>query len=313
MKTNLSFPSRDGNHQISSIIWQDETVSPIAVVQIIHGMAEFVERYDELAAYLAKQGFIVVGDDHLGHGETAETTNELGYFCKRNADMVLVRDEHRLKKTLQQKFPGLPYFILGHSMGSLILRNYLLHYGEGIQGAIICGTGHYKKLDVIAGKCLISVLKLFQNEHKKSDLMDRILFGNFNAKTDKKTSFDWLCNDRNVVEQYMNHPKCGFLFTINGYETLINLTVNLTNKKMLQNMPKELPLFIISGKQDPLGKYGKGIDALYESYQKLGMQNVEMKLYDDCRHELLNEYKKNEIYSDIKQWLLSIIKKVPLE
>ena len=307
MKTFFSFPSRDGKHEISSIIWQDKTVTPIAVVQIIHGMAEFLERYEEIATYLAKQGFIVVGDDHLGHGKTAETTNELGYFCKRHAHIVLVRDEHRLKKIIQQKFPRLPYFILGHSMGSLILRNYLMHYGQGIQGAIICGTGYYNKLAVLAGKFLISTLKLSQREYKKSALMDQILFGNFNAKTDKDTSFDWLCNDKNVVEQYMNHPKCGFLFTINGYETLLNLCFHITNKNALQKMPKELPLFIISGKQDPVGKYGKGIDLLYDSYKKIGMQNVKMKLYDDCRHELLNEEKKNEIYSDIKNWVVSII------
>ena len=160
MKTFFSFPSRDGKHDVKAIKWQNEEIAPKAILQLIHGFAEFVDRYDEFATYFANLGYIVVGDDHLGHGETAESTNELGYFCHKHADSVLVRDEHRLKKLIQQKHPQLPYFILGHSFGSLILRNYLIHYGSGIDGAIICGTCHYKKAPLLGG----TIVLIMQNK-----------------------------------------------------------------------------------------------------------------------------------------------------
>ncbi|MBP3421934.1 MAG: alpha/beta hydrolase [Lachnospiraceae bacterium] len=308
-KTYFTFPSRDNIHTIHAIKWQSDEVEPIAVLQLIHGMAEHIRRYEELANYFAEKGFVVVGDDHLGHGETAKEYGDYGYFCRKDAVTVLVRDEHRLKKTVQKDYAGLPYFILGHSMGSLILRNYLCRYGSGIDGAIICATANNSKMQVFGGKLLTSILKLAGQSKAKSDFLDKILFGSCNKRTDKRTHFDWLCTDEKVVDAYMNDPECGFLFTVNGFDTLIGLVKNANKISNLEKMPKKLPVLFIAGAEDPVGNYGKSVQEVYDLFLNLDLTKTQIKLYNDARHELLNEKQKLQVYEDVYNWLVTEIHK----
>lgn len=180
-KSRFTYLSRDGIHKCQAYKWQNDNVPVKGILQIIHGMQEHMERYDEFASFMCDNGFIVVGNDHLGHGLTV-LSEELGYFAKDNADVIVVRDVHRLKKMTEGEYPGLPYFILGHSMGSFIARKYLTMYGKGIRGAIICGTGTKPAIVTGFGKILSSISGIFSKGHNKSGLIDRLSFGGYNKK-----------------------------------------------------------------------------------------------------------------------------------
>lgn len=306
-KTTLSFPSKDGIHTIYATKWQSDDISPIAILQLIHGMAEHIGRYDEFACHMAQKGYIVVGDDHLGHGRSAKEYGDYGYFYEKKAASVLVMDEHRLKEVMQKKEKELPYFMLGHSMGSLILRNYLIQYGQEIDGAILCGTPNNGSVKVGMARIISGLLKLCGKSREKSAFLDRLVFGSYNKRTEKRTCFDWTNIDEKVVDEYMNDPQCGFLFTVNGFDTMFQLSANVNKMSLLKRIPKDLPILLIAGKEDPVGNYGKGVAHVYRQYRQLGIADVELKLYDNSRHEILLEPEKDLVFADICNWLQKYI------
>lgn len=300
-KEEFYFDSRDNTSKIHAVKWiPDEP--PVFIVQIVHGMAEYVERFEEFATFLAERNILVVGEDHLGHGKSVGN-NPKGYFCKRDAATVIVRDVHRLKKVIEQEYPTLPYFIFGHSMGSLITRNYLFKYGNGIDGAIISSTGMTSKSLLILTGVLMKVLAFFQGTKHESKLLDKLAFGSYCDRIENPVSkHDWLSKDPQVVKKYDENSLCGFIFTINGFFTLKVLSMNLYNENNLNKMPKELPVLFINGTEDPVGNYGKSVKEVYESFIKLGMKDVTMKAYNGDRHELLNEIDKETVMGDIYEW-----------
>ena len=227
-KEEFYFDSRDGEHKIHSIRWVPEHDKPVCVLQIIHGMTEHIDRYDGFAQYMAGKGILVVGDDHLGHGKSVRPGEPYGYFCKEDAATVLVRDEHRLKKMTQEQYQGVPYIILGHSMGSFIARNYLIRYGSGIDGAVIMGTGMQSKIQLAAARALAGIQILFCGPKHVSKLIDKLAFGMFNKRIEApKTPSDWLCSNEESVKRYRQDPMCNFTFTANGFQTLMKLIWNL--------------------------------------------------------------------------------------
>lgn len=307
-KEEFYFNSRDRRHKLHAVKWIPETEKPVCILQIVHGMAEHIDRYDEFARFLAGKGILVVGDDHLGHGMSVNPGEPYGYFCKEDAPTVLVRDEHRLKKTIQKQYEGVPYIILGHSMGSFITRNYLMRYGSGIDGVILCGTGMQGKAALMAARALTAVQKcLFGSKHV-SELINMAAFGSYNRRIQNaKTHMDWLSRNEENVAAYIKDPLCGFTFTVNGFETLFQLIYHLYDTEKLEEMPKNLPVFFIAGADDPVGNYGKGVKQVYHSYKELGMENVRMKLYAHDRHELLNEVDREVVYGDVYRWILQRI------
>lgn len=307
-KEEFYFDSRDGEHKIHAVKWVPEAEKPVCILQIVHGMSEYIDRYDDFAGYLADRGILVVGDDHLGHGKSVRSGESYGYFCKEDAPTVLVRDEHRLKKMMQEKYPGVPYLILGHSMGSFITRNYLMRYGSGVNGALIVGTGMQPKPVLLCGLALTAVEKLFHGEEHVSKLVDKVAFGVYNKRIESpKTSFDWLSRNEDNVRKYIDDPLCGFIFTVNGFQTLFKLLYNLHDTEKLKQMPANLPVFFLAGEDDPVGDYGRGVEKVYQSFREIGMENVQMKLYPKDRHEILNEVDKEDIYGDIYRWILQRI------
>ena len=271
-------------------------------------MAEYIDRYDEFAAYLAGKGILVVGDDHLGHGKSVGPGDLYGYFCREDAATVLVRDEHRLKKMTQEQYPGVPYIILGHSMGSFITRNYLLRYGSGINGAIIVGTGMQSVPTLLCARALAAVQRIFCGPKHASALLNAAAFGAYNKRiSPHKTLFDWLSRNEDNVRRYMEDPMCGFTFTVNGFQTLFQLIWNLHGEEKLQKMPGQLPVLFLSGEEDPVGNYGLSVRQVCQSFQRAGMENVQIKLYPQDRHELLNEIDREEVYGDIYRWILQRI------
>ncbi len=311
-KIEFTFDSRDGMTKIHAVRWIPEG-KVLCILQVVHGMAEYIERYEALAQYLGEKGILVTGDDHLGHGKSVGADGTYGYFCEQDPATVVVRDVHRLKKMTQEEYPGVPYVILGHSMGSFIARNYLFKYGTGIQGAVICGTGSQPKALVKVCKLLAAVQSLFLGSKHTAKLMDKLAFGNYNQKiADAKTPFDWLCTDKTVVDAYMEDNLCGFTFTVNGFQTLFTLIDRLNQEENLLLMPKELPVYFIAGDKDPVGNYGEGVKKAFEDFKQAGMERISIKLYPGDRHELLNEKDKYKVYEDLYPWIMERVKEYQL-
>lgn len=308
-KEEFYFGSRDGEHKLYAAKWIPETEKPVCILQIVHGMTEHIGRYEEFALAMAKKGILVVGDDHLGHGRSVPEGEPMGYFCKEDAATVLVRDEHRLKKITQEQYPGIPYIIIGHSMGSFILRNYLMRYGNGIDGAIIMGTGMQSKRAVRLGWLQASLLSVLRGPKHVCKAMDRMLFGVYNSKftAGPEDSGHWVSIDIENVKALQSDPLCNFVFTANGFKTLMQLILNLYDTEKLVQMPKNLPVLFISGQDDPVGGFGKDVEKVFHSFEALGMENVQMKLYPGDRHEIINEADKDQVYGDIYRFILQRI------
>lgn len=308
-KEEFMFDSRDGQTKIHAVRWIPEgKVS--GILQIVHGMAEYIERYEDFAQYLGEKGILVTGEDHLGHGKSVPKGGTPGYFCEQDPATVVVRDVHRLKKMTQEDYPGLPYIILGHSMGSFIFRNYLFRYGTGIQGAIISGTGSQPKFLIKISKLITAVQGVILGQKHVAKMIDKMAFGAYNKRIPgAKSSYDWLCTDESVVDAYLADPLCGFTFPVNGFKTMFELLDRLNKTENLKAMSTALPVHFIAGEQDPVGNYGEGVKQAYESFQQIGMKHVTLKLYPECRHEVLNEKNKYDIYEELYLWIMERVKK----
>lgn len=309
-KTTLQFDSRDGETKMYAVRYEpeeDQLVDgkPVAILQIIHGMAEYTERYEETAKFFVDRGFVVTGEDHLGHGKSVSKGGTYGYFCKQDPATVVVRDVHRLKKMTQASYPGVPYFILGHSMGSFILRNYICRYGTGIQGAIIMGTGMPAPAVVSGGKAVCAQQRLLHGDRYVSKTLYKMAFAAYNARIpDAQSDYDWVSKNPENVERYIADPLCGFVFTVNGFQTLFELLSRMNDMDNLKKIPKELPLFLMSGNEDPVGEYGDGVKRAFDQLEALGLSHVMLKLYAGDRHEILNEADGDQVRKDIYNWIL---------
>lgn len=310
-KEEFMISSRDGKETpVHCVKWIPDGVAagqsqPATILQIIHGMAEYVERYEPFARWLTERNILVCGEDHLGHGKTAQKPEELGFFCEQDPATVVVRDVHRLKKTVQDQYPGVPYFILGHSMGSFIARNYLFRYGSGIDGAIIMGTGMTPKKVLDVSGSLAAFQEKIYGSHHIARTIDHLAFSSYNKRIPAaETPFDWLSVNRENVSRYIADPLCGYTFTLNGFETMFELIQRLYVRENLDRMPKDLPVLFISGSEDPVGGYGEQVKSVADSFtREEGMTDVMVKLVDGCRHEILNEDNRLETYEYLLDWM----------
>ena len=308
MKREFQYPSRDGVTKIHAIEWEPEGEIRV-VLQLCNGMVEFIDRYDAFAKFLNEHGIYVVGHDHLGHGKSVAEGGTFGYFCEQDPATVVVRDVHRLKKITEEQYPQVPYIILGHSMGSFIARNYLCRYGSGIGGAVIVGTGMQSAGLIFASKAMAGIQKLFCGPKHVSHFIDKAAFGGYNKRIDSpRTSSDWLSRNTDNVDRYIADELCGFTFTVNGFQTLLELIRRLQKQENLEKVPQNLPILMVSGAEDPVGDYGKGVHKACDSLKRAGVKNITVKLYENDRHELLNEDDAETAMEDIWQW---ICKEVP--
>ena len=286
---------RDG-HRLFYRVW--ETESPKASVHINHGMAEHSYRYDEFARFLNRHGYVVYAQDHRGHGYTAEE-DEKGWFSTRDGWSIVVDDAYALDRKIMEDFPELPHFLFGHSMGSFITRVCIERYSEDYDAVVICGTGAHQGLIGKAGQLVArSHVKKWGSKMRDPDL-DNLAFSSYVKHFRGEGKYSWLSRDKREVEKYEKDPLCGFVCSSKFYDDLIELSNQANDKKQVEKIRKSLPLFIISGSEDPVGGYSKGVRKVYSLYKKAGLDNVKMKLYDGGRHEILNEINKEEVYQDI--------------
>lgn len=304
MKREFTFDSGDGRTKLHGVEWKPEDGKICGVLQIFHGMVEYIERYEEFAEFLTEKGFAVIGNDHLGHGASVVSEEEFGYFCEQDGNKTVLGDLHRLYLATAKQYPGVPYYILGHSMGSFLLRQYLCRYGRELDGAIIMGTGTQPLMTLRFGQRLCRFLAELRGWHYRSALIDRMAFGGYNkhfqpARTDK----DWLTKDEQIVDAYRADKRCSFVFTLNGYYNLFVSIEDASKKENLRRMPKDLPILFVSGAEDPVGGFGKGVEQVRKDFQEAGMEDVTWVLYENDRHEILNETDRGTVFKDLYAWL----------
>ena len=303
MRKEFYYPSRDKVTQIHGVEWIPEGEVK-AVLQICHGMVEYVERYDGFASYLTDRGYYVVGHDHLGHGQSIQSEAEYGFFHETHGNQYVIGDIHRLREKTMKKYPDVPYFMLGHSMGSFLLRKYLTLYGNGLSGAIIMGTGHKSAAILTLGQLVCRVIATFKGWKYRSNLVNNLGMGGFNKKFEPSDSKkEWVTSDTDIRKAYESDPLCSFIFTVNGYYHMFAGMKTLTKKVNMDRVPKELPVFFVAGADDPVGDFGKGVQKVYHKYIDAGMKDVQIKLYPGDRHEILNETDREQVMLDLYQWL----------
>ncbi len=307
MKHHMEYLSNDHITLVHAVKWIPEGEVK-AIVQICHGMTEYAERYEEFARYLAERNILVVGNDHLGHGESVRTEEDYGYFAEENGNKVLIKDIHRLRKMIQEDYPGVPYFILGHSMGSFLARQYTCCYGKGLSGAIFLGTGTIPKKVLKLGMVCLGTMAKMKGWRYQSPALNKLLNRTFNRKIENpKTDKDWLTKEEKIVNETMKDKKCQFLFTLNAYYNMLLGLYKISGESYLQKMPKELPVFFAAGGDDPVGDYGKGVLKVYSQFKEVGMKNVKCKLYPGDRHELLNETDREKVFRNLYSWLIECL------
>ncbi len=303
--TNFTFLSNDGKTNIHAVKWAPDNGEYRAILQITHGMVEYIERYADFAEFLTTKGYLVVGHDHLGHGQSVAAQEDWGYFAEGTPSDIVVADMHKLRTLIQQENPALPYFMLGHSMGSFMLRKYLCFHNDNLRGAIIMGTGFIPgNITKLALSITGIFSKLFGAKHR-SKFISGLAFGADYKEFDMDGSVpekSWLTKDVEIVKQYYNTPACCFMFTVNGYQGLFEAVNYSCNPENAAKLPKKLPLFLVSGADDPVGGLSKGVMDAYHMYEEAGIEDLTYKLYENDRHEILNETDKQVVYEDILAW-----------
>ena len=305
MRTDFYYESQCGS-KIHACRWTPDGQIK-AIVQFVHGIAERIDRYEDFAEFLNTQGILVVGEDHMGHGLSVSEKTPKGYFC--GGWFGAVEDTCKLMRDTMAEFPGVPYFIYGHSMGSFMTRTILARYPDsGISGAIICGTGWQNNAVVAAGKAVANVICKTKGETHPSKFLKKMAFGTYNDKIEHlRTPLDWLTRDNKVVDAYIADPLCGFRASAGLMRDMMEGFEYNQNPQHLASMDKDLPVYFIAGDADPVGEYGKGVRYTAEMFRNAGMKQVDVKIYPLCRHEIHNELNKAEVHQDVLKWMSKVM------
>lgn len=280
--------------------WTDPNRESKAIIQLSHGMAEHINRYNDFANVLVENGFDVYGNDHRGHGKTGEKQGLMGFLAEQDGFSKTATDLHTITTHIKQTQPHKPVFLFGHSMGSFLARHYIQIYSYDIDGVILTGTGYTKKPLITLAKSIAAILP----KKEASPFMNKLVFENFNKHIQHpKTSFDWLSRDQKEVETYINDSYCGFIPTGRFFYDLMTGLEYIQSDKQNKMIRHDLPVLIMSGDADPVGSYEQGVWKTVQLYEKAGLQSVQVSLYNDARHELLHEINKEEVYQTTLQWL----------
>ena len=306
--TNLSeftFLSSDGKTQLHGMLWEPEGVAVRAVLQICHGVAEHIARYDGFARALNEQGIAVAGHDHLGHGKSLPEGGTPVYFGDGNTWNTVVDDIYVLHQRLKQRYPDVPLCIMGHSMGSFLTRTYLIRYPGTVKAAVIMGTGWQPQAAITGGLALANAIAAVSGENATSELVTELAFGSYNKLfAPNRTKVDWLSADESNVDDYIADPLCGADATVGLFRQMLRgLRFNQTPGN-IDRMDKNAPILLIAGQDDPVGDMGAGVRRTHDAFKRAGVRDVTLKLYPGLRHEILNEAAmRDTVYGDIGAWL----------
>ena len=309
MRTDFFFKSGSGA-RLHGCRWTPDS-QVRAVLQIVHGIAEYVERYDGFANFLNRQGILVVAEDHMGHGKSISQECPQGYFA--GGWQTAVDDTYRLTRDTMAEFRDVPFILFGHSMGSFMARTILAKYPDsGITAAVICGTGWQPAPVLAAGKAACALVCRAKGERAPSPLLQAMAFGTYNRKVEyPRTPYDWLSRDNSVVNAYKADPLCGFTPTAGLMRDMMEGIAYIQREENLAKMGKAIPVLFIAGGDDPVGSYGAGVRTAAEAFRKAGMERVDVRIYPLCRHELLNEINREEIMDDVSRWIDGVLEKIP--
>ena len=306
-KITASFPSADKINTVSYKIWTPDADVPVrAVVQLSHGMCEYAERYTAYAEHLTSRGIVFGGNDHVGHGDTAPSPDDYGYFPAPDSAGILAADVAQMSLILREQYPDVPLILLGHSMGSFITRLYLTEYAENLDGVIIMGTGG--KQPTTLGMMVASLIGRFRGARHRSGLLHKLAFSGYNKRFGKGADKNaWLTKDDEIVARYDADERCTFNFTVSGYYTLFDLIGRISGPEWAEKLPTDLPMLLVSGADDPVGNYGKGVGQVAAWLAGAGVKDMTVHLFPGDRHEILNETDRADVYTWIDRWIDRVI------
>ncbi len=299
------------NKNIFVKVYENPEIKAKGIVQIAHGMSEHISRYEDFAQELVDANYIVYGNDHRGHGKSVNNVSELGIIADENGFDKMLEDMYFLTCKIKEEHPNLPIFLFAHSMGSFLAQRYVMIYPNSIDALILSGSNCPipKPILYIAEKILNREIKK-NGRNFKNQKISNLVFGSFNKKfKEAKTDFDWLTRDENEVNKYINDERCAFSFSTGAFKDLLDGLKSISKDSEFEKISKNLPILIVSGSSDPVGKCGKGLIKLKNIYNKHGIKNVDLKLYENARHEILNELNKKEVIQDIINFLDNNIKR----
>ncbi len=311
--TEYTFRSADDRQTvIHGVRWEPDNGEVKATLQLVHGMQEHIERYDEYARFMADKGFAVFGHDHIGHGDSVEKEEDLGIMHCKYPDDVMVEDMFSNSKLIKEQYPDKPYFILGHSMGSYLLRKYISVKADsikgGVNGAVIMGTGTEPDAAILAGRAICRLLMAVKGRDKKSEFIKGLMFGGDYKQFDttgEHPENSWLSKNVESVMRYIDpsNKKDCCEFSLNGYMILLRSTWFDNRMSNIRKMNMDIPVLFVSGDRDPVGGMGKGVRKAYEKFRAAGVKDLSIKLYKDDRHEILNELDRDMVYNDLYNWM----------
>ena len=302
-RNEFTFPSADGKTGIHAVEWLPEG-RPRAVLQVSHGVAEYVLRYEPLAEYLTARGFAVAGHDHLGHGGSVAPGGARLYFGPKGSWNWVVDDLYTRYNLLKKQFPDIPLFLLGHSLGSFLARTYLIRYPGTVDGAVIMGTGQMSPALVAAGRAVAALERRRVGEDRSSPMVDKLAFGGYNRRfAPNRTGFDWLSLNPENVDRYIADPLCGGSASIGLFREMLGGLRFIAKPGNLKKMNANTPVLFLSGAMDPVGECGRGVRRAYRSFLKAGARDLSIQLYPELRHEILNEACREDVCHDLYLWL----------
>lgn len=298
------FPSSDSSSRIHAAEWTPGELAPVGVLQIAHGIAEYGMRYAPFAEFMTAHGFVVVANDHLGHGLSAEKGAETIFFGERDGWQHAVDDMYALRCLMNEKYPDLPYFLMGHSMGSFLTRTYLIRYPGTVDAAIIVGTGQQSPLLLAGGTAVAEAAGRLHGFRSYSPRVEALAFGAYNrAFSPNRTNCDWLSVSDNNVDSYLADPLCGGKVSIGLFRDMLGGLRFIGTQKNVNAMDTATPILFLSGEKDPVGDMGKGVRKAFESFRRAGVRDTELRLYKGLRHEILNEDCRAVVYNDVWDWI----------
>lgn len=304
-KSEFQMTMRDGQ-VIHVYKWEPEE-GKIGAIQLVHGSCEHAGRYEAFGEFMAQNGYIVYANDHRGHGLSAQSKEELGYFGEKEGWSLIVEDLQEINRMIKLENGGLKVIMLGHSMGSFLARHYGILHGEELNGLIATGTSHNPRLLLKLGKYFAEMDIKKGNIKRRNMFLNKLSYESFNDKfKPNRTKQDWLTRDERIIDAFLMDELCGFVFTSGGFRDMFDGLLFITDENNIRTTPKNLPILLLSGKDDPVGDYGKMVIRAYEKYKEAGIENIDIKLYAGMRHEILNEVGKEEVYSDILSWIEKI-------